>query len=74
MTFVPFRNIETGNITYYPAHFADDPILSNGIELYDPEADDYEEDKVVLESHELPASQRVVKTATKVANDDKETK
>lgn len=64
MAFVPFRNIESGVVYYYPEHFADDPILSAGLELYDPEAEEYEEDKVVLENHEIPADQRTHIVAT----------
>ena len=65
MAFVPFRNIETGVIYYYPEHFADDPNLSRGLELYDPEVEEYEEDKVVIdETHVLPVEQRAVTVAT----------
>lgn len=68
MAFVPFRNIETGVIYYYPEHFADDPNLSAGLELYDPEAEEYEEDKVVVDpTHVLPVEQRAVTIATPLA-------
>ena len=75
MAFVPFRHKDTGVIAYYPEHYADDPILSRNIELYDPETEEYEEDKVV-EDHIVPVDQRVKKTATPVedAATDKETK
>jgi len=66
MAFVAFRNISDGTIHYYPEHFADDPNLSRGIELYDPEAEEYEEDKVVIDGadHTLPVEQRTVVVAT----------
>lgn len=61
--FVAFRHIDSGVIKYYPEHYADDPNLSRGIELYDPEAEEYEEDKVVL-THDLPVEQRAQTIAT----------
>lgn len=55
---------ETGVVDYYPAHFADHPVFGPYIEEYFPE--EYEEDKVSVDAHELPVDQRSVVVATKL--------
>lgn len=74
MTFVTFRHTETGVLTELPAHYADHPVFGEYLELYVPEVEEYEEEKVVSESHELPLEQRISKTAKPIANADNDKK
>ncbi len=62
MTFVTFRHTETGVLTQLPEDYADHPVFGQYLELYVPE--EYEEDKVAVENHELPVEQRGVVVAT----------
>jgi hypothetical protein len=55
--FVPMRSKTTGVVTNYPRHYLQHPVFGDDLELYTP--GEYEEDKVVIEDHELPADQRV---------------
>lgn len=60
--FIAFRHISNGVVAYYPAHFVDHPVFGPDLEVYVPE--EYEEDKVVVEDHELPVDQRGIIVAT----------
>lgn len=64
MAFVAFRHKSNGVVAYYPEHFAGDPVLGADLELYNPDEVEYEEDKVVIEGHELPVEQRARIIAT----------
>lgn len=70
MSFVTFRHTETGVLTELPAHYADHPVFGEYLELYVPEDEEYEEEKVVIEDHKLPLEQRISKTAQPKANAD----
>lgn len=75
MTFVTFRHKETGVLTELPDHYADHPVFGEYLELYVPEDEEYEEEKVVVETHEVPLDQRINITAKPKAiekADDKE--
>lgn len=56
--FVAFRSKSTGVVSYYPAHYKDHPVFGFDLEPYDPNSGEYEEDKVVIETHDLPVDQR----------------
>lgn len=58
MTFKLFRHKSNGEVRSYPDHYAEHPTIGPDLEPYDPENDEYEEEKVVLENHELPVEQR----------------
>jgi len=58
MTFKLFRHKSNGEVRSYPDHYATHPSLGPDLEPYDPEALEYEEEKVVVENHELPVEQR----------------
>lgn len=60
--FIAFRHISNGVVAYYPEHYATHPTFGPDLEVYVPE--EYEEDKVVVESHELPVEQRGIIVAT----------
>lgn len=62
MTFVTFRHTETGVLTELPEDYADHPVFGAYLERYVPE--EYEEDKVVVEDHNLPVEQRAIVVAT----------
>lgn len=58
--FVLMRHIGNGVVASYPRHYLDHPVFGSDLELYTDEiADEYEEDKVVIEGHQLPVDQRV---------------
>lgn len=66
-------------IVSYPEHYATHPVLGKRLTPYEPELEEYEEDKVVSDVHELPLEQRITKTAKPVeskedtdADDDKD--
>lgn len=66
-----FRHKSNGVIADYPEHFAKHPVFGPDLEVYTPEiAGEYEEDKVVLDSHEVPVEQRAVRTANKTNSKD----
>jgi hypothetical protein len=54
--FIEVRSKSTGIVSWQPEHYLDHPVFGYDLERYDPEG--YEEDKVVIEGHELPADQR----------------
>lgn len=60
--FILFRHISSGIVTSYPAHYIDHPVFGYDLEVYVPE--EYEEDKVVVDAHELPVDQRGIIVAT----------
>lgn len=60
--FILFRHISNGVVASYPAHYADHPVFGSDLEIYVPE--EYEEDKVVVDAHELPVDQRGIIVAT----------
>lgn len=64
MTFKEFRHKSTGVVRSYPEHYINHPVFGDDLEPYEPEVDEYEEEKVVVETHELPVEQRATKTAT----------
>ena len=68
MSFVAFRHKSNGVVAHYPEHFAGDPVLGADLELYEPEEVEYEEEKVVIEGHELPVEQRARIIATPLAD------
>lgn len=75
--FVLLRHKSNGVVKSYPAHYLNHPVFGPDLELY--VEDEFEEDKVVSDNHELPVEQRgtVVATETKSAkssasNKDKE--
>lgn len=59
--FIEFRHKSNGQVRSYPAHYADHPVFGYDLEVYVPE--EYEEDKVAVEAHELPVDQRAVVVA-----------
>lgn len=65
MAFKLYRYKATGVVASLPEHYSKHPVIASQIEEYNPDSEEYEEDKVVVENHELPAEQRVIKTATK---------
>jgi len=65
-TFVLFRHKSNGVIASYPEHYETHPVFGYDLERYDPADDEYEEDKVVVENHELPVEQRSIKVAKPV--------
>jgi hypothetical protein len=69
MAFVTFRHISNGVIADYPEHYENHPVFGNDLERYEP-SDEYEEEKVVSETHELPVEQRVTFVATPVDEDN----
>lgn len=54
--FKLFRHKSNGVVASYPEDWIDHPQFGYDLEFYDPEG--YEEDKVVVEGHELPVEQR----------------
>jgi len=66
--FVTFRHKSNGVVADYPAHYADHPVFGFDLEVY--YAEEYEEDKVVSDSHVLPVEQRVTKVATPKNSED----
>ena len=60
--FILFRHKSNGVVKLYPAHYAEHPNFGYDLEPYDPE--EYEEDKVVIDSHDLPVDQRGIVVAT----------
>lgn len=65
--FILFRHKSNGVVVSYPAHYADHPVFGDDLEVYNPE--EYEEDKVVVETnHELPVDQRVQLVAIPLAD------
>ena len=56
--FKTFRHKSTGVVADYPAHYADHPVFGYDLEPYELGNDEYEEDKVVIEGHEVPVDQR----------------
>lgn len=62
MKFETFKSKSTGVIARYPAHYATHPVFGDDLELYVP-GEETEEDKAVVESHEIPVEQRVRRTA-----------
>jgi hypothetical protein len=67
--FKLFRQKSNGAIVSYPAHYIDHPVFGYDLEPYDPADDEYEEDKVIDDNHNLPVEQR----GFLVATDKKET-
>lgn len=58
--FTLMRSKTTGVVSSYPYHYLNHPVFGDDLELYTEEIqDEYEEDKVVSENHELPVDQRV---------------
>lgn len=76
MAFATFRHTETGVITDLPEHYADHPVFGKYLELYVPDAEEWEEDKVVSDDHTLPLEQRITIKAVEADaewdSDDKE--
>ncbi len=75
MGFLTFRHKSNGVIARYPEHYENHPVLGADLERYN--ADEYEEDKVVVEDHNIPAEQRARIVANKTADskaDDKGSK
>jgi len=72
MAFKLFRHKDSGVIARYPEHYATHPVIGPTIEPYDPELDEHEEEKVVVEDHKLPLEQRISKIATPVAKNEKD--
>lgn len=74
--FVLFRHKSNGVIASYPEHYAEHPVFGYDLERYNPDEEEYEEDKVVIDNHELPVEQRSIKTAKPVGDapekDDKD--
>lgn len=72
--FVTFRHKSNGVIADYPEHYENHPVFGDDLERYTPGDDEYEEDKTVVDSHEVPAEKRAIKTATpkKDAEDTKD--
>lgn len=68
--FKLFRHKSNGVIASYPEHYKDHPVFGSDLEPYDP-AEEWEEDKVVSDDHELPIEQRITKTAIR-ADDEKD--
>lgn len=71
---IAMRWKSSGNIDYYPEDYLDHPQFGYDLEIYDP-SEEYEEDKVVSEGHELPVDQRitiVAKPAKAADKDDEE--
>jgi hypothetical protein len=64
--FIAFRHKSTGVVAYYPEHYIDHPVFGYDLEVYKPE--EYEEDKVVVEGHDLPVDQRAVVVAVPLAD------
>lgn len=60
--FILFRHKSNGNVASYPEHYKDHPVFGPDLEVY--VEGEYEEDKVVQETHELPVEQRATKVAT----------
>lgn len=69
--FVTFRHVSNGVIRDYPEHYENHPVFGHDLERYEP-SDEYEEDKVVSETHELPVDQRVTIIANPSDNDETE--
>lgn len=67
--FVTFRQKSNGAIVTYPAHYEHHPVFGDDLERYEP-SDEYEEDKTVVASHELPVEQRARVTAKPKSTDD----
>lgn len=63
-TFALFRHKSNGVVASYPEHFDTHPVFGDDLERYNPE--DFEEDKVNLEDHNLPVEQRSQIVATKL--------
>lgn len=58
--FVLMRSKTTGVVSSYPRHYLSHPVFGDDLELYTTEvAEEYEEDKVVVEGHDLPVDQRI---------------
>lgn len=70
MKFETFKSKSTGAITRYPAHYANHPVFGHDLEPYTP--GETEEDKTVVETHEVPAEQRVRRTVKVQDAEDKE--
>lgn len=68
--FILFRHKSNGEVRAYPAHYADHPVFGYDLEVYVPE--EYEEEKVVVEAHELPVDQRAIIVATPLDDMNKE--
>lgn len=56
--FVTFRHKSNGQVRDYPEHYENHPTLGADLERYTLGDSEYEEDKVVVEGHELPVDQR----------------
>jgi len=67
--FAEFRWKETGIVQSLPAHYETHPVFGPALELYKPDEDEYEVDKVVVAGHETPVEQRAVKVANKKTTD-----
>lgn len=68
--FILFRHKSNGEIKSYPAHYQDHPVFGYDLEIYVPE--EFEEDKVVSDSHEIPVDQRIRKVAVQGDKNTKE--
>jgi hypothetical protein len=54
--FTEYRHKSNGLVVSYPTHYIDHPVFGEDLEIYIPE--EYEEEKVVVETHVLPVDQR----------------
>lgn len=70
--FVTFRHKSNGVVRSYPEHYENHPVFGADLERYTPGDSEYEEDKVVVNSHEVPAEQRATRTATPKAEKSEE--
>lgn len=61
MKFETFKSKSTGAIALYPAHYDTHPVFGDDLERYEP--NEVEEDKTVVEDHNIPVDQRVRRTA-----------
>jgi len=68
--FILFKHKSNGIIKSYPAHYQNHPVFGSDLEPYVPE--EIEEEKVVIERHEIPVEQRIVKKAVKGDKNTKE--
>ncbi len=58
--FALFRHKSTGVVDWLPVHYENHPVFGFDLERVD---DEHETDKVVLDDHELPVEQRIVRVS-----------
>ncbi len=70
MKFETFKVKGTDQIVRYPAHYENHPVFGPTLERYEP--GETEEDKVVVDNHEIPVDQRVRRVAKPKAEGEQE--